>query len=196
MSTKEQQEIKSNAYSEAMRYMENAKETLQKARKEDNRYHDVKYVRTACGTAYSGVLLALDAYLQLKDVELPKKKRRSINFYTSHVAQLDKKLLGCLNSAYNALHLSGYYDGEQDVIIIKRGFDYAYQIIDKIKPPSDSSHLDTHPNRPAQPIFPGALFIPSLMLWIAGFLRLAANASAAPRPKPSLLRRIYSLLFM
>ena len=40
MSTKEQQEIKSKAYSEAMRYMENAKETLQKARKEDNRFHE------------------------------------------------------------------------------------------------------------------------------------------------------------
>ncbi|MDR2448668.1 MAG: DUF5618 family protein [Prevotellaceae bacterium] len=56
--------------------MSNAKETLQKAKKEDNFYCDRKYVRTACGTAYNGILLALDAYLTLKDVELPKKKRR------------------------------------------------------------------------------------------------------------------------
>ncbi|MDR0567489.1 MAG: DUF5618 family protein [Prevotellaceae bacterium] len=134
MSIEEQQEIKSNAYSEAMRYMENAKATLQKAGKEDDQYHDVKYVRTACGTAYNGILLALDAYLQLKDVEMPKKKRRSIEFYTSHVAQIDKKLLVCVNRAYDTLHLWGYYDGTDDAVVIKRGFDYAYQIIDKIKP--------------------------------------------------------------
>ena len=185
MSIKNQQEVKSQAYAEAMRYMENAKETLQKARKDNNRYHDVKYVRTACGTAYSGVLLALDAYLQLKDVELPKKNRRSISFYTSHVAQLDRKLLDDLNDVYDILHLSGYYDGMRNARVIKVGFDNAYQIIDKIKPQPDSPQLANHPNRPnrpnrpAQPIFPGALFIPSLMLWIAGFLRLAVTPRSA-----------------
>jgi hypothetical protein len=179
MSIKNQQEVKSKAYAEAMRYMENAKETLQKARKDNNRYHDVKYVRTACGTAYSGVLLALDAYLQLKDVELPKKNRRSISFYTSHVAQLDRKLLDDVNNAYDILHLSGYYDGVGDARVIKIGFEYAYRIIDKIKPQPDSPQLANHPNRPAQPIFPGALLIPSLMLWIAGFLRLAVTPRSA-----------------
>jgi hypothetical protein len=130
----EQQEIKSKAHAEALRYMENAKEVLQKARKEDNFYKDTKYVRMACGTAYSGVLLALDAYLQLKDVEMPKKKRRSIEFYTSHVAQLDKKLLSYVKTVYSILHLLGYYDGIDSAVVVKTGFDYAYQIIDKIKP--------------------------------------------------------------
>ncbi|MDR0582018.1 MAG: DUF5618 family protein, partial [Prevotellaceae bacterium] len=69
MSLEEQQELKQKSYAEAMRYMNNAKETLQKAKKEDNYYADRKYVRTACGTAYNGVLLALDAYFMLKDVE-------------------------------------------------------------------------------------------------------------------------------
>ena len=81
MSVEEQQELKQKSYAVAMRYMSNAKETLQKARKEDRFYQDRKYVRTACGTAYNGVLIALDTYLTLKDVELPKKKRRSIYFY-------------------------------------------------------------------------------------------------------------------
>jgi hypothetical protein len=35
---------------------------------------------------------------------------------------------------YQILHLSGYYDGTQDAIVVKRGFEVAYQIIDKIKP--------------------------------------------------------------
>ena len=158
MSIKEQQEVKCAAYAEAMRYMENAKATLQKASKEDYQYHDVKYVRTACGTAYNGVLLALDAYLRLKGVEMPKKKRRSIEFYTSNVALLDKKLLGYVNNAYDILHLWGYYDGIRDARVVSAGFDNACQIIDKIKPDNISE--------------------------------------LPPLPKPSLLRRIYSLLFM
>jgi len=43
-------------------------------------------------------------------------------------------MLNHLNSAYKILHLSGYYDGIEDAIVIKRGFDEAYKIIDKIKP--------------------------------------------------------------
>ncbi|MDR1416157.1 MAG: DUF5618 family protein [Prevotellaceae bacterium] len=157
MALKEQQEIKYKAYVEAQRYMENAKEVLQKAKKEDDFYNDPKYVRMACGTAYSGVLLALDAYLQLKDVEMPKKKRRSIEFYTSHVAQLDKKLLRYLNNVYQVLHLDGYYDGIDDAVVIRRGFENAEQIISRIKPD----------------------YLPEL-----------------PPEKPSLLKRVYSFLFL
>jgi hypothetical protein len=107
---------------------------LRKARKEDDRYQDRKYVRMACGTAYNGVLLALDAYLQLKDVELPKKGRRSIEWYTANVAKVDRKLMNHLDDAYEILHLSGYYDGILNADIIKTGFNTAYSIIEKIKP--------------------------------------------------------------
>lgn len=134
MSRDEQQQLKIKYYNEAIRYMDNAKETLQKAVKEDDYYRDRKYVRTACGTAYNGVLIALDAYLILKDVELPKKKRRSIAFYTNNIAQLDKKMLNYLDVVYDVLHLDGYYDGILNARIIKEGFNVAYQIIDKIKP--------------------------------------------------------------
>jgi hypothetical protein len=158
MSIEKQEEIKQRSYAEAMRYMSNAKETLQKARKEDDVYSDKKYVRTACGTAYNGVLLALDTYLELKGVDMPKKKRRSIGFYTSNIAQLDGKLQTKLHTVYEILHLSGYYDGLQDAVIVKRGFDVAYDIIDRIKP----NHVVEFKQLPA---------------------------------KPSLLNRMYSLLF-
>ena len=134
MTRDEQQQFKIKHYNEAIRYMENAKATLQKAKKEDDYYQDKKYVRTACGTAYNGVLIALDAYLKLKDVEMPKKRRRSIMFYTDNIAQLDKKMLKYLEIVYSVLHLDGYYDGARDAIVIRRGFENAYQIIDKIKP--------------------------------------------------------------
>ena len=134
MSIQEQQELREKSYIEAMRYMENAKETLEKAGKEDNFYKDKKYVRTACGTAYNGVLIALDTYLLLRNVEMPKKKRRSIEFYTKQIANIDKKLLKYLGAAYDTLHLSGYYDGNLDARVISAGFDVARQIIKQIKP--------------------------------------------------------------
>jgi uncharacterized protein (UPF0332 family) len=133
MSTEEQQLIKQESYSEAMRYMDNAKETLKKAGKDDLRYKDRKYVKTACGTAYSGLLLALDAYLLLKGIKTAKK-RKSIEYYCEHLSKLDKKLLQRLNNAYEALHLDGYYNGTLNANIIKGGFDDAYKIIDYIKP--------------------------------------------------------------
>jgi len=135
MSREEQQEVKQKCYSEAMRYMDNAKENLQKARKEDNFYQDRKYVRAACGIAYSGVLVAMDGYLTLKGFEKPKgRKRKSIEYYQERVGQIDRKLLNYLNSAYDTLHLSGYYDGNLNAKVVNAGFDVAYEIIEKIKP--------------------------------------------------------------
>jgi hypothetical protein len=54
-------------------------------------------------------------------------------FYTNNIAQLDGKMSMYLDIVYSILHLDGYYDGARDAIVIKRGFDNAYQIIDKIK---------------------------------------------------------------
>jgi hypothetical protein len=47
MSHEERQAIQTKAYTEAIRYMDNAKETLKKAGKEDYYYNDRKYVRMA-----------------------------------------------------------------------------------------------------------------------------------------------------
>jgi hypothetical protein len=144
MSIEEQQELKQKNYTEAMRYMDNAKETLQKAKKEGNYYQDRKYVRTACGTAYSGVLLALDTYFMLKDVELPKKKCRSIDFYTRNVSRLDGKMLKYLDVVYDVLHLDGYYDGILNARIISEGFATACEIINKIKPSGERDDLSNY----------------------------------------------------
>jgi hypothetical protein len=134
LSILEQQEAtRQKAYAEALRYMNNAAETLQKAGKDGKYYKDGKYVSTACGTAYKGVLLALDAYLTLKGVEMPKKNRRSIEFYTYNIAKIDRKLGTYLKVAYDTLHLSGYYDGTLVVSTVKEGFDVAHEIISRIK---------------------------------------------------------------
>jgi hypothetical protein len=133
MGTVEQNKIKAEYYKEAIRYMDNAKEMLKKANKEDEFYKDSKYVKTACGIAYNAVLKALDGYFILKEVKVPKS-RKSIEFYRANTSKIDKKLLGYLNSAYNILHLDGYYDGILLVDAVNLGFKTAYTIIDKIKP--------------------------------------------------------------
>jgi hypothetical protein len=116
MTTTEQLQTKQKYYNEAIRYMDNAKDCLKKAQKEGQYYNDQKYVKMACGTAYSGLLVALDCFFILKDVEI------------------DRKILNTLNSAYEILHLWGYYDGITSVKVVKEGFDNAYSIIKKIEP--------------------------------------------------------------
>jgi hypothetical protein len=135
MSVQEQQEVRQKYYSEAVRYMDNAKEYLKNAKKEDYLYRDLKYVRTACATAYSGVLIALDGFLILKGVHKPTgKERKSIEYYQKNLGQLDKKMLDNLNVTYKILHLWGYYDGIEDTRVVSIGLETAGKIIEKIKP--------------------------------------------------------------
>jgi peptidoglycan/xylan/chitin deacetylase (PgdA/CDA1 family) len=129
----EEQKIKQEAYSEAIRYMENAKKTLEKAGKEDHYYKDRVSVKAACSIAYNSVLLVLDAYLSLKGIKKPKGQK-SIKYYFDHLDGIDKKLLRQANNAYEILHLFGYYGGVLDMHVVKAGFDEAYEIINKIKP--------------------------------------------------------------
>jgi hypothetical protein len=133
MSQGEQQEIRQKYYTEAIRYMDNAKETLKKAGKDGEFYMDEKYVKTACGIAYNGVLKAMDGYFYAHGIE-KRKGRKSIEYYLRNTAKLDKKLLKYLNGAYDTLHLSGYYDGILVVSVVQSGFHLAYSIIEKIQP--------------------------------------------------------------
>lgn len=133
MNLKDPNRIRTTYYNEANRYMENARETLKKAGKEDRFYIDEKYVKTACGIAYNGVLKALDGYLLLNGVE-KTKGRKSIEYYEEAIAGIDRKLLNYINTAYMILHLHGYYDGVRDVRVISEGFKLAYSIIERIKP--------------------------------------------------------------
>ena len=133
MSIDEQKQIKTEYYNEAIRYMDNAKETLKKAGKDSRFYLDDKYVKSACGIAYVGLLKALDGYFILKSIKPPKNKK-SIEYYRDNIVKIDKKLKVYLNNAYEALHISGYYEGVTSIKIITEGFDLAYVIIGKIKP--------------------------------------------------------------
>ena len=122
-----------NPYQEAMRYINNANEALMLAGKEDKYYEDAKYVKSACGIAYSGLLLALDYLFDFKNI--PKKKgRKAIDYYQSNLAKIDKRLLKDLNTAYFILHLEGYYVGQTRIGVIKEGFECALSIKSALNP--------------------------------------------------------------
>ena len=134
MSIDEQKTLKAEVYKEASRYMDNARETLKKAGQEGRWFNDAKYVRNAAGTAYSGVLLAVDAYLKLKGDPDAKPREKSIQWYQKGLGKHNKKLLRELNGVYQSLHLAGYYDGLLAVGNMSDGLDGADEIIAAIKP--------------------------------------------------------------
>ena len=75
-------QLKEKALSEAERYYNNAKTMLsEKASKQGDYYSDAKYVKTACGTAYCGVLILLDAFIRIKGQITNYKNRKSIEYY-------------------------------------------------------------------------------------------------------------------
>jgi hypothetical protein len=139
MTLQEQQAMRQKGYAEAMRYMANAKEVLQKAGFENGRHKDSKYVRMACGTAYSGTLIAIETWLKLKGVDFSlaaanRNKRKNIDFYKKNVSKLDGRLKDFLDDAYQILHLDGYYDGILNATVVKEGFAAAKNIVAQIKP--------------------------------------------------------------
>lgn len=126
-----------NPYQEAMRYIENAREQLKLAGKDGKFYIDEKYVKSASGIAYLGVLKALDFLFDIKNID-KQRGRKSIEYYQRNLARIDSKLLKNLNEAYHLLHLDGYYGGIVGIKTIDTGFDYAITVINALKPYSKS----------------------------------------------------------
>ncbi|GHV18687.1 hypothetical protein AGMMS49959_01130 [Planctomycetales bacterium] len=136
MSIKDEQEAeKQDAHYEAARYLRNAEDTLKKAGQDGKWFADKKYVSVACGTAYLGVLLAMDAIFKLRDVKPPKGNwRESIKYYLENAAKIDGRLARDLHTAYEILHIDGYYEGILKISTIRDGFEIAYDIIERICP--------------------------------------------------------------
>jgi hypothetical protein len=121
---------------EAMRYLQNAKEILGKSAIEDGQYWDDKYVKSACGVAYLGVLRAIDQFLLSRGVskkELPKKMDEYMKALQKHASIHDGKLIKQFDNIYDELHIAGYYRGIlHSVPMVKAALKSAEDFIKKI----------------------------------------------------------------
>lgn len=120
-----------NPIAEARRYVENARDILQKngnLDKEMNMYFDDKYVRAAGNYLWLGVLKALDAVF---NVRADRRTRVQINDYKEAVGKRDRKLLAYVNTGYDVMHLYMNYDGNQSKAVCDDGFRIANAIIDR-----------------------------------------------------------------
>ena len=101
-------------HKEALRYLNNAKEILNKVPVEDNRYTDTKPVREAFGTAYLSILEAINEVLLKRGFskkELPKSVEGYRKALQKYVTIHNGKLLKDFEMLYDALHIAGYYRG-------------------------------------------------------------------------------------
>jgi len=114
---------------EAERYLQNAKQLLsEKAEKDGDYYNDSKYVRMAGNTAWNGVLIALDAVLNVRS-NLKKGQRVDFKDYQSAIAKKDIKMPRVLYNAYNLLHLSLGYDGVTSYKVVQDSLEQAKMIL-------------------------------------------------------------------
>jgi len=84
-------------------------------------------------TAWHGVLLAIDYWMEKEGHKINRKKRVNVSYYQDFLAQKNWKILNYFNSAYNILHLSMGYDGELNAKIAKTGIELAEEILDWVK---------------------------------------------------------------
>jgi len=119
-----------NAYQEAYRYIDNAKELLkEKAGRENGFYRDEKYVRMAGDTAWKGVLIAVEHWLKKKGIERVKGMRPDVEWYSLGISKFNRKLNTHFVTAYNILHKSMGYDGILSSAVVNEGMKEAYNII-------------------------------------------------------------------
>lgn len=116
---------------------------MQKADKEDGYYKDDKYVRTACGIAYIGLTKIVQRILDFHNKPRPKKNA-DVYYYQEHLAKINRTLINHFNTAYNELHLNGYYRGETKVASITAGmeeYEYFLHELEKISPAVSGTSL-------------------------------------------------------
>jgi len=119
-----------NAIQEAERYIQNARQILsEKAGKDGDYYTDRKYVKMAGHTAWCGVLVALDAALQVK-AGMKKGQRPDIKDYQEAAVKTDKKMSRALINSYDTLHKTLGYDGNLNFDVVQIGLKEAQWIID------------------------------------------------------------------
>ncbi len=118
-------------YEEAMRYIYNAEELLKMAVPEEKYYTDLKYLKSAAGTAYAGIEKAAKWYAKLKGIEL---KGKNVEMIKDGLRKINKTALRDFVSLYSQIHIGMYYEDNAKIKIVKEAFDDAKEFIAYLKP--------------------------------------------------------------
>jgi hypothetical protein len=114
---------------EAERYLQNARQILSdKAGKDGDYYNDKKYVKLAGHAAWAGVLVALDAVLDIRS-NLKKRQRPDFKDYQTAMSKKDIKMLRTLLTAYDLCHKTLGYDGVLNYKIVRDSLEVAESVI-------------------------------------------------------------------
>jgi hypothetical protein len=151
--------METNPIQEANRYLANARQILsEKAGKEGNYYSNSKYVKLAGHAAWSGVLIALDAALQVKKT-MKKGQRPDFQDYQAAIAKKDAKMTKPLLWAYESCRKVLGYDGNSVCKIVQGSLEAAKDVI-------DWASLHYNPETQATSTFPRRRsFLSTLKFW-------------------------------
>ena len=121
---------------EGVRYLNNARDILRHTPAEGEVYVDLKRVREAMGTAYLGILEAINEALLRRGVGR-KALPRSVDAYRlalqRHFGARNGRLLREFESLYDLLHLSGYYRARiYRRKVVKAAVDEAERFIERL----------------------------------------------------------------
>jgi len=126
-----------NLKMENLKYVESAKELLKKCPKEEKWYSDEKYVKSAFGILYLGILKSIDDFLIQKGVSkknLPKSIDEYIKYFKKYLLPYNGKLMEEFLILYDQIHIAGYYRGLiHDIKIVNQLIERAKEFIIKIE---------------------------------------------------------------
>ena len=125
-----EKQLENTYYDEAMRYMYNAEELLEKAEPKEGFYTDLKYLKSAAGTAYAGIEKAAKWYAKLNGVEI---KGGSVEMIKDGLRQINWKVLKQFVSLYSIIHIAIYYEDSAKIKNVKEAFKDAKQFIGYLK---------------------------------------------------------------
>ena len=118
-------------YDEAMRYIYKAEELLKKSPTEDGFYTDLKYLKSAAGTAYAGIEKTAKWYAKLNGIQI---KGKSVEMIKDGLRKINMKVLRQFVALYSEIHIAMYYEDNTRVKFVKDSFDGAKQFIGHLKP--------------------------------------------------------------
>ena len=105
-------QVESGTYFEqALRCIDNAEAELKKSGKSGNYYTNKKYIKTAGGIAYAGILQATKQYIALSGVVVSDDERE----IKRALAMLNRRLVEPFNHFYSYLYFSVHLHGNSNV---------------------------------------------------------------------------------